>query len=83
MSIMFRDINKTNYIVASCSASDIAIEDDCSLTISDKGSYWSTDIYQPYPDFNCKSHHYFNCKRCGATGQEDLCSYCGSADEYK
>lgn len=83
MSIMFRDTNRTNYIVGSYSASDTVIEDNHSLIILDKGSYLSTDIYKSHPDFNYKSHHYFNCKRCGATGQEDLCSYCGSADEYK
>ena len=25
--------------------------------------------------------HHFNCKRCGATGQVDICEYCGSADD--
>lgn len=32
---------------------------------------------------NNKQTHYFNCKRCGATGQVDICEYCGSADDEK
>ena len=26
---------------------------------------------------------YFNCKRCGAVGQKDICEYCGSAPDEK
>lgn len=38
------------------------------------------DAIQNYVERIPKPHH-FNCKRCGAVGQVDICEYCGSADD--
>lgn len=47
--------------------------------------------YPPYPPYDrivsvANSNNIikikpFNCKKCGAVGQYELCSYCGSAEE--
>ena len=38
------------------------------------------DAIKEYMENNHQPHR-FNCKRCGATGQKDICEYCGSADD--
>ena len=50
----------------------------------------TTTHYKPYtvtatcydpPLYENKHIRYFNCKRCGAVGQQEVCEYCGSAEE--
>ena len=40
----------------------------------------TTTCYEPPSYEDIKHIRYFNCKRCGAVGQQGVCEYCGSAE---
>lgn len=45
----------------------------------DEKDYYTMTAVSPYVEH---THiRYFNCKRCGAVGQQGVCEYCGSAEE--
>lgn len=62
-------------------------EDEITLTTAttatfipfDSKNYYTWTTVLPYEEH--KHIKYFNCKRCGAVGQQGVCKYCGSAEE--
>ena len=59
-------------------------EEGISLTTAtsipfDNNNYYYT-LAGPLPEEH-EHIRYFNCKRCGAVGQQGKCEYCGSAEE--
>ena len=55
-------------------------DDEITLTTAfDSKDYYTLTAVLPYEEH--KRIKYFNCKRCGAVGQQGVCKYCGSAEE--
>lgn len=59
-------------------------ENEITLTTAtsipfDNKDYYTVTAVLPYEEH--EHIRYFNCKRCGAVGQQGVCEYCGSAEE--
>jgi len=56
--------------------------DDNNIAITDSNTVWTyTTNAVDWCCYPYESHKHFNCKRCGAPNQIDVCEYCGCAVE--
>lgn len=60
-------------------SSDIVIDDSKITTLEYKPSYYYDTVSSVLDNWSPQKH--FNCRRCGAPNQIDVCEYCGSAAE--